>query len=115
MSFRKSFFANMLAHAVRDSKQEEKHRQERNAMYDELDQIEEDFSLFLEQNKIEGIYVKDVRLLDEGRSAINAERRKLENYKSKIREYLSLGGHAANVSYFDEIEDYLSSGSLLLH
>ena len=107
MSFLKSFFGAAAANAMRDSKIEEQKRQERAALYDELDEIEEDFSLFLEQSNIEGIYIKDVRLLEEGRSAINTERRKLEHYKNKIKEYLSLGGHAANIPHYEKIEEYL--------
>ena len=83
MSFLKSFFGAAAANAMRDSKMEEQKRQKRATLYDELDGIEEDFSLFLEQCNVEGTYIKDVRLLDEGRSAVNAERRKLENYKNK--------------------------------
>ena len=107
MSFLKSFFGAAAANAMRDSKMEEQKRQKRATLYDELDGIEEDFSLFLEQCNVEGTYIKDVRLLDEGRSAVNAERRKLENYKNKIKEYLSLGGHATNIPHYEKIEEYL--------
>ena len=107
MSFLKSLFGAMAANAIRDSKLEEEKRQERAELYDELDEIDEDFCSFLEKYNINGVYTKDVRLLDEGRVAVNAERRKLEVYKSKIKEYLDLGGHASNLPSYDTIDEYL--------
>ena len=107
MSFLKSLFGAMAANAIRDSKLEEEKRQERAELYDELDEIDEDFCSFLDTYNINGVYTKDVRLLDEGPVAVNNERRKLEGYKSKIKEYLDLGGHASNLPYYDTVDEYL--------
>lgn len=106
MGFFKSLFGALAANIIRDSKLEEE-KQERTALHDELDEIEKDFSTFLKESNIKGIYIKDVRLLDEGPPAIIAERRMLELYKSKIKEYLDLGGNPANIPHYEKIEEYL--------
>lgn len=108
MGFLKAFIGAATTNTKRIIREERKTQQEWNALYDELDEIQESFALFLEQNNIAGSYYKDVRLIDGGRLAINAERIKIDQYKAQITEYLSLGGHASNIPHYEETAEYLN-------
>ncbi len=69
-----------------------------------------EFDDFLTNLEVNCIYVSPPasELAKEGRAAVNAEKRKIENYKKKITEFINLGGHASNIWYIEKIDDYIA-------
>lgn len=110
MSFLKSFFGATAANAIRDSKKEKERLDSRNALFDEASDISLDFSDYLIDLGINDSYVSPPAsvLVEEGRAAVNAEKRKIENYKKKITEFINLGGHPTNIWYIDRIDEYIA-------
>ena len=110
MSFLKSFFGATAANAIRDSKKEKERLDSRNALFDEASDISLDFSDYLIDLGINDSYVSPPasELVEEGRAAVNAEKRKIENYKKKITEFINLGGHPTNIWYIDRIDEYIA-------
>ena len=106
------FFGSLFAHAAvgiaRDMKKQEKEHQDWNRLFDEMQDAEIEFSNFLRNKGIDAVYVSDVKILDGGQTAVNAEKRKLEGYKRSINEYISLGGHASNIGYdYENMDDLI--------
>ena len=110
MGFLKSFFGAAAANAIIDSKKEQERLNNWNALFDEASDMSLEFSDYLTNLGISDSYVSPPasELAEEGRAAVNAEKRKIENYKKKITEFINLGGHPANIWYIDRIDDYIA-------
>ena len=110
MGFLKSFFGAAAANAIRDSKKEQERLNNWNALFDEASDMSLEFSDYLTNLGINDSYVSPPasELAEEGRAAVNAEKRKIENYKKKITEFINLGGHPANIWYIERIDDYIA-------
>lgn len=110
MGFLKSFFGAAAANAIRDSKKEQERLEIWNALFDEASDLSLEFSDYLTNLGINDSYVSPPasELAEEGRAAVNAEKRKIENFKKKITEFINLGGHPANIWYIDRIDDYIA-------
>lgn len=94
MGFLKSFFGAAAANAIRDSKKEQERLENWNALFDEVSDMSLEFSDYLTNLGISDSYVSPPasELAEEGRAAVNAEKRKIENYKKKITEFINLVG-----------------------
>lgn len=110
MGFLKSFFGAAAANAIRDSKKEKERLDNWNALFDEASDMSLEFSDYLTNLGINDSYVSPPasELAEEGRAAVNEERRKIENYKKKITEFINLGGHPSNIWYIEKIDDYIA-------
>lgn len=110
MSFLKSFLGSAFAQAARDNKKKQEELDAWNALFDEASDMSLAFSDYLTNLGINDSYVSPSasELATEGRSAVNAEKRKIENYKKKITEFINLGGHPSNIWYIDRVDDYIA-------
>lgn len=113
MSFFKSFLGAAFAQSARDSKKRQEELDAWNKLFDEATDMSSEFSNYLTRLGITDSYVSPPasELAEEGRAAVNAEKRKIENYKKKISEFIHLGGHPSNIWYIEKIDDYIA----LLH
>ena len=110
MSFLKSFLGTAFAQSARDSKKRQEELDAWNALFDEASDISLEFSDYLTRHGITDSYVSPPasELATEGRAAVNAEKRKIENYKMKINEFITLGGHPSNIWYIEKVDDYIA-------
>lgn len=110
MSFFKSFLGSAFAQSARDSKKRQEELDAWNALFDEASDISLEFSDYLTRCGIADSYVSPPasELATEGRAAVNTEKRKIENYKKKINEFITLGGHPSNIWYIEKIDDYIA-------
>ena len=110
MSFLKSFLGAAFAQAARDNKKKQEELDAWNALFDEASDMSLAFSDYLTNLGINDSYVSPPasELATEGRAAVNAEKRKIENYKKKITEFINLGGHSSNIWYIEKIDDYIA-------
>jgi len=110
MSFFKSFLGAAFAQSARDSKKRQEELDAWNKLFDEATDMSSEFSNYLTRLGITDSYVSPPasELAEEGRAAVNAEKRKIENYKKKISEFIHLGGHPSNIWYIEKIDDYIS-------
>ena len=110
MSFFKSFLGAAFAQSARDSKKRQEELDAWNKLFDEATDMSSEFSNYLTRLGITDSYVSPPasELATEGRAAVNAERRKIDNYKKKINEFINLGGHPSNIWYIEKIDDYIS-------
>ena len=107
MGFLRSFFGSALSHAIRDDKKEKQKLADWNALFSECMNMDIEFNNFLNSLGIEDGHVSRPELPDEGRAAVNAEKRKLESYRKKINEFVSIGGKASNIFSYEKIDEYL--------
>ena len=110
MGFLKSFFGAAAANAIRDSKKEQERLDKWNTLFSEAFDISLEFSDYLANLGINDSYVSPPasELAEEGQAAVNAEKRKIENYKKKITEFINLGGHPSNIWYIEKIDEYIA-------
>ena len=110
MGFLKSFFGAAAANAIRDSKKEQERLDKWNTLFSEAFDISLEFSDYLANLGINDSYVSPPasELAEEGQAAVNAEKRKIENYKKKITEFTNLGGHPSNIWYIEKIDEYIA-------
>ena len=110
MSFFKSFLGTAFAQSARDSKRRQEELDAWNKLFDEATDMSLEFSNYLTRLGITDSYVSPPasELAEEGRAAVNAEKRKIENYKKKISEFIHLGGHPSNIWYIEKIDDYIA-------
>jgi len=110
MSFLKSFLGAAFAQSARDSKKRQEELDAWNKLFDEATDMSLEFSNYLTRLGITDSYVSPPasELAEEGRVAVNAEKRKIENYKKKISEFIHLGGHPSNIWYIEKIDDYIA-------
>ena len=116
MSFLKSFLGAAFAQAARDNKKQQEELDAWNALFDEASDMSLAFSDYLTNLGINDSYVSPPasELATEGRAAVNAEKRKIENYKKKITEFINLGGHPSNIWYIEKIDDYIAKLKYLI-
>ena len=110
MSFFKSFLGAIMAKTIQENKKEDERVAEWNRLFDMAMDMQTEFSDYLSEIGVGDTYVMPPAsdLADEGISAINAEKRKLENFKRKINEFISLGGHPSNIWYIEKIDEYIT-------
>lgn len=110
MSFFKSFLGAIMAKTIQENKKEDERVAEWNRLFDMAMDMQTEFSDYLSEIGIDDTYVMPPAsdLADEGISAINTEKRKLENFKKKINEFISLGGHPSNIWYIEKIDEYIA-------
>lgn len=89
MSLLKSFLGAAFAQSARDSKKRQEELAAWNALFDEASDMSLEFSDYLLRRGIGDSYVSPPasELATEGRAAVNAEKKKIENYKKKINEF----------------------------
>lgn len=91
--------------AIREEEKEEKRRRE---MLLKLDNAESDFSDFCTIWGFSQIlYIADYSCLDLGKEFVDDEIRKMEEYKEKLRRYVTLGGDPALLDDLDSLDDYI--------
>lgn len=110
MSFFKSFLGAIMAKTIQENKKEDERVAEWNRLFDMALDMQTEFGDYLLEVDIDDTYVMPPAsdLADEGISAINTEKRKLENFKKKINEFISLGGHPSNIWYIEKIDEYIA-------
>lgn len=105
MGFWSSFFGTSAAHAYRDAQKEKKDVQRWNDLDYELMMYAESFNEYLERVGISCGYIYDVECVNNGN--ILPEKRKIDNMRKKVEEYISLGGFGRLVDDIEEIDRYL--------
>lgn len=108
MGFWKSFLGSMAANAIRDSQKEQERLDKKNSLFDECLEMDIEFNDYLRELGVDDSYSQRAGIYDEGKAAVNAERRNIEQYKKKIEEFISLGGHPENIWYIEKIDDYIA-------
>lgn len=105
MGFWSSFFGTGAAHVYNEMKKEEKETDRWNDLFYELEGYENRFIDFLSSIGSPATFVFDVEYVNNGNIA--HEKRKMDNYKRKINEYLSLGGAGEFMYELDDLDDYI--------
>lgn len=110
MSFLKSLFAATAANAIRDNTKQQERSNKWNSLFSEASDMFLEFSNFLSNLGINDSYVSPSasEIAQKGQAAINAEKKKIDNYKKKINEFINLGGHPSNIRYIEKIDDYIA-------
>lgn len=94
-----------LYHAIKEEAEEEQRIQRLN---DKLNEAESDFSSFCSIWGFSSVlYIPDYCTVDLGKEFVDEEIEKMEEFKEKMREYVSLGGNPALLNDIDEIDDYI--------
>lgn len=79
-----------------------------NKLFDEATAIEDDFNAFIQANGItEDVYIFDVEIVNKGKSSVEAEKRRLDSIKTKIQEFVAMGGCAKEIVNVDKMDEYL--------
>ena len=94
-----------LYHAIKEEAEEEQRIQRLN---DKLNEAESDFSSFCSIWGFSSIiYIPDYTCVDLGKEFVNEEIEKMEEFKEKMRKFVSLGGKPSLLNDVDEIDDYI--------
>ena len=104
----KSFLGSMAANAIRDSQKEHECLDKKNSLFNECLEMDIEFNDYLRELGVKDSYSQRAGIYDEGKAAVNAERRDIEQCKKKIEEFISLGGHPENIWYIEKIDDYIA-------
>jgi len=108
VGFLKSFLGSMAANAIRDSQKEQECLDKKNSLFNECLEMDIEFNDYLRELGVKDSYSQRAGIYDEGKAAVNAERRDIEQCKKKIEEFISLGGHPENIWYIEKIDDYIA-------
>ncbi|MBR2491705.1 MAG: restriction endonuclease [Ruminiclostridium sp.] len=108
VGFLKSFLGSMAANAIRDSQKEHECLDKKNSLFNECLEMDIEFNDYLRELGVKDSYSQRAGIYDEGKAAVNAERRDIEQCKKKIEEFISLGGHPENIWYIEKIDDYIA-------
>ena len=108
MGLLKSFLGSMAANAIRDSQKEHECLDKKNSLFNECLEMDIEFNDYLRELGVKDSYSQRAGIYDEGKAAVNAERRDIEQCKKKIEEFISLGGHPENIWYIEKIDDYIA-------
>ncbi len=109
MSFWESLFAGAIAKIIVDYKEENEESKKWNALFDELQGLEDDMSAFLKQAGVpDSLVVLDPDIIKNGNVGISQERRRLATIKSKIREFIAIGGNPQNIGFYEDINTLLN-------
>ena len=94
-----------LYHAIKEEAEEERRREN---LFEKLDKAESDFSSFCSIWGFSSIiYIPDYTCVDLGKEFVNEEIEKMEEFKEKMRKFVSLGGKPSLLNDVDEIDDYI--------
>lgn len=105
MSFWDVFLGNVFADIVADEKKQKQSNEKWNNLYYELLDYETKFSEYLKSVNCSAIYITDVEAVNKG--SIYPEKKKMDNYKMKLNEFISLGGQAKFIFELDELDNAL--------
>ena len=109
MSFWECLFAGTVAKIIVDYREENKKSKMLNELYDELHELEDDMTSFLESVGVPDTFViLEPDIIDRGSIGLANERQRLNDIKFKIRDFISLGGHPENISYYEDIDKPLN-------
>lgn len=108
MGFWSNFFAYAAANFISDAQKETK---KHNDMCKQLSEYEEDMNRYLSQIGCDSVYIADYSCIETG--STYSEKCRYELTKSKIIEYLNLGGDPKALSWIDNIDDYISKVKFL--
>ena len=94
-----------LHHAIKEEAEEGRRREN---LFEKLDKAESDFSSFCSIWGFSSIiYIPDYTSVDLGKEFVDEEIEKMEEFKEKLRRYVSLGGKPDLLSDVDELDDYI--------
>ena len=94
-----------LYHAIKEEAEEERRREN---LFEKLDKAESDFSSFCSIWGFSNIiYIPDYTSVDLGKEFVDEEIEKMEEFKEKMRKYVTLGGKPSLLNDVDEIDDYI--------
>ena len=98
-------FASFIANEILN---EEKKTDNWNKLFDELQDIESDMSLFLANMGVaDTCVILDPDVIDLGKTGLDMTRQRMNNIKSKVREYISLGGDPWDIKNYEDMDFYL--------
>lgn len=100
MGFWSSFFGAGVAHAYNDMQKEKQSNKNWNDLFSEISNYEEQFINWLRSIGCDATYTFDVEAVNNGN--ISPEKRKIDSYRQKMNEFISLGGKP---EYIHQIED----------
>lgn len=107
MGFLESFFGHAAANAYSEMKKEEQANKRWNDLFYELGQYEEAFSNYLDSIGCPALYVSDVEAVNNGN--ITPEKRKMDNYRKKLSDFMALGGQVKYIHDLDEIDNEMET------
>ena len=94
-----------LYHAIKEEAEEERRREN---LFEKLDKAESDFSSFCSIWGFSSIiYIPDYTSVDLGKEFVDEEIEKMEEFKEKLRRYVSLGGKPDLLFDVDQLDDYI--------
>ena len=109
MSFWEGLFAGAVAKMIVDYREENKKSKQWNELFGQLQDLEDDMTSFLESVGVpDTLVLLNPDVIDKGSIGLAQERQRLNSIKSKIREFISQGGHPENIGYYEDISIYLN-------
>lgn len=109
MSFWERLFADAVAKMIVDYREKNKKSKQWNELFDQLQDLEDDMTSFLESVGVpDTLVILNPDVIDQGSIGLAQERQRINSIKSKIREFISLGGHPDNIGYYEDINIYLN-------
>lgn len=105
MGFWSSFFGHATANAYKEIKKEVKKTQKWNDLFHEISEYETSFNKYMESLGIKATYTFDVEYVNNGN--ILPEKRKMDTYKKKAEEYISLGGDGRILYELEDIDKFI--------
>lgn len=103
MGFWGSFLGTGIAHVYNEVKKEDIENKKWNDLHFELSNYETEFQNYLKSVGCKDIYVADYECVNIGN--INPEKKKMDNIRNKIKEYVALGGNAFFISDLTQIDE----------
>ena len=107
MGFWESFLGHTAANVYSEMRKEEQANKKWNDLFYELGEYETSFSNYLKSIGCPALYVADVEAVNNGNSA--PEKRKMDNYKKKLNDFISLGGQVEYIHDLDEIDNEIET------
>lgn len=111
MGFFDSFLGMGAAHVIHEMQQDEKDNKRWNDLFNELSDYETVFTNYLESVGVNVFYTFDVEYVNSGN--ITPEKRKMDAYRKKVDEYISLGGKGEYINDLDELDECIAKIKLL--
>ena len=107
MGFWESFLGHTAANVYSEMRKEEQANKKWNDLFYELGEYETSFSNYLKSIGCPALYVADVEAVNNGNIA--PEKRKMDNYKKKLNDFISLGGQVEYIHDLDEIDNEIET------
>lgn len=115
MGFWDSLFAGAISSIIIGANEEYKKAKEQNRKMAEIDKVQDDFNDFLDRVGVENdVCILNPNLIDLGSTELLRAKFYLDNIKSKIRTFISLGGNPKNILNYEKIDLYLSNLKMLI-